>query len=130
MHGYIERSISSEVEEYLHLFPAVALLGPRQCGKSRLAARLLEKQPASVMIDLESPRDRSKLSDPLLFLEANANKLVCIDEVQLLPDLFPILRAEIDRDRRPGRFLLLGSASRELVNRSSESLAGRIGIKD
>ena len=130
MHGYVERVNKKAIQDDLSIFPAVALVGPRQCGKSRLAARIAQDYPSAVMLDLENPRDRAKLVDPLLYLEANASRLVCIDEVQLLPDLFPVLRTEIDRDRRPGRFLLLGSASRELINRSSESLAGRIGYRE
>ena len=67
-----------------------------------------------------------KLGDPELFLQEHADRLICIDEVQLKPDLFPLLRALIDKDRRPGRFLILGSASRDLVRQSGETLAGRI----
>ncbi len=107
-------------------FPATALTGPRQCGKTSLARHLAQQWPGAVWLDLENPRDRAKLADPLLYLERNAGSLVCIDEVQLFPELFPLLRTEIDRDKRPGRFLLLGSASRTLINRSAESLAGRI----
>lgn len=130
MQDYIERASTQAIRDDLLLFPAVALVGPRQCGKSRLAARIAQGYSSAVMLDLENPRDRAKLADPLLYLEANASRLVCIDEIQLLPELFPVLRSEIDRDRRPGRFLLLGSASRGLVNRSSESLAGRIGYRE
>ncbi len=130
MQGYIERSISDDLRSDLVLFPAVALIGPRQCGKSRLAERIAKEYPDSIRLDLENPRDRAKLFDPQLYLESNAARLVCIDEIQLMPEIFPILRTEIDRDRRPGRFLILGSASRSLLNKSAESLAGRIGYRE
>jgi hypothetical protein len=130
MQPYVERSLSIDLKADLALFPAVALIGPRQCGKSRLAAKIAESYPGSLRLDLENPRDRAKLSDPQLYLEANAARFVCIDEIQLVPELFPVLRSEIDRDRRPGRFLILGSASRDLINRSAESLAGRIGYRE
>jgi len=130
MHGCVPRRLKAKIQKDLLLFPAVAILGPRQCGKSVLAKIIMEQYPDSVWLDLENPRDRARLADPLLYLELNAEHLVCIDEIQLLPELFPVLRGEIDRDRRPGRFLLLGSASRDLVNRSSESLAGRIGYQE
>jgi len=126
MQGYIERSITSALKSRLNLFPAVALIGPRQCGKSSLAQRVSEDFPGALRLDLENPRDRAKLADPQLYLEMNASKFICIDEIQLMSELFPVLRTEIDRDRRPGRFLILGSASRTLINKSAESLAGRI----
>jgi hypothetical protein len=130
MHGYIDRAMTVHLKTDLKIFPAVALIGPRQCGKSSLARKILEEYPGSIWLDLENPRDRAKLNEPQLYLEGNASRLVCIDEIQLIPELFPVLRAEIDRDRRPGRFIILGSASRALVNRSAESLAGRIGYRE
>ena len=126
MQGCIERSMTSTLKGRLEVFPAVAMIGPRQCGKSRLAQRISEDVHGAIRLDLENPRDRAKLADPQLYFEMNATKFVCIDEVQLMPELFPVLRTEIDRDRRPGRFLILGSASRALINKSAESLAGRI----
>jgi hypothetical protein len=130
MHGYIDRALTVHLKADLDIFPAVALIGPRQCGKSRLARKILEEYPGSIWLDLENPRDRAKLTEPQLYLESNESRLVCIDEIQLIPELFPVLRAEIDRDRRPGRFIILGSASRALLNRSAESLAGRIGYRE
>jgi uncharacterized protein len=130
MHGYIAREMTTNVKADLMIFPAVAIIGPRQCGKSSLARKIIEEYPDSIRLDLENPRDRAKLNEPQLYLEDNASRLVCIDETQLLPDLFPVLRVEIDRDRRPGRFILLGSASRLLINRSAESLAGRVGYRE
>lgn len=129
MHGYIERSLTPAILNDIKLFPAVAILGPRQAGKSRLAAHIAERSPASLRLDLENPRDRAKLTDPMLYFENKAGLMICIDEIQLMPELFPVLRSIIDDDRRPGRFLILGSASRELVNRSAESLAGRIAYR-
>jgi len=131
MHGYIERAVTADIVSDLGIFPAVAILGPRQAGKSSLAAHIAETQRVepTIRLDLEDPRDRAKLTDPLLYFEAHANEMICIDEIQLMPELFPLLRSIIDKDRRPGRFLILGSASRELVNRSAESLAGRIAFQ-
>lgn len=110
-------------------FPAVALLGPRQVGKTTLAGMIAEKRPA-LYLDLESPADRGKLADPELYLSGHLDKLVIIDEVHRLPALFEVLRGLIDRGRRTGRksgqYLLLGSASIDLLRQSGESLAGRI----
>ncbi len=80
----------------------------------------------SAYLDLQDRSDRNKLDEPELFLERHRDELVCLDEIQLLPEFFARLRSEIDRDRRPGRFLILGSASKDLIRQTSESLAGRI----
>ena len=125
MHGYIQRLAESELARALGRSPAVAILGPRQCGKSTLAREYLKSSEA-VYLDLQDRIDRNKLTEPELFLERHRQELVCLDEIQLLPEFFAVLRSEIDRDRRPGRFLILGSASRDLIRQSSESLAGRI----
>lgn len=115
--------------EYLAAFPAVALLGPRQVGKTTLAEHIAETRD-SLYLDLEAAADRARLSEPALYLAAHENKLVILDEVQRLPGIFQELRGLIDRGRRrghkTGRFLLLGSASIELLKQSGESLAGRI----
>jgi uncharacterized protein len=106
--------------------PVVALLGPRQCGKSTLAKEYAKSFKGDVhFFDLEDPRDLTRLGNPVLALEDLAG-LVIIDEIQRAPDLFPYLRALIDQQKRKVRFLILGSASRELIRQSSESLAGRI----
>jgi predicted AAA+ superfamily ATPase len=124
--NYIHRIESDRIKKYLAGFPAVALLGPRQCGKSTLAKHLLPDYPGSIFLDLEDPEDRMKLSDPGLFFQLHAGKLICLDEIQRIPELFPILRAVIDKNGMNGQFLILGSASRELLHQSSESLAGRL----
>ncbi|MBT4269564.1 MAG: ATP-binding protein [Deltaproteobacteria bacterium] len=129
MHGYVSRFAENEISGALSRSPAVAILGPRQCGKSTTARMLLENIP-SVYLDLQDRVDRNKLSEPELFFDRYRDRLVCLDEIQRLPDFFSILRSEIDKDRRPGRFLILGSASRDLIKQSSESLAGRIAYID
>ncbi|MSP74423.1 MAG: ATP-binding protein [Myxococcales bacterium] len=106
--------------------PAVVLLGARQVGKTTLARRVAAAHPEAVFLDLEVGADRARLSNPELYFARHRDKLVVLDEVQAMPDLFAALRPEIDADRRPGRFLLLGSASRALLRQSAESLAGRV----
>jgi len=117
----------------LDQFPAVALLGPRQVGKTTLAEWVAGRRE-SVYLDLESPPDREKLADPVYYLSGHADKLVILDEVQRIPELFQALRGLIDKGRRQGRkagqFLLLGSASMDLLRQSGESLAGRIAYVD
>lgn len=109
--------------------PAVALLGPRQAGKTTLALELAESRPA-IYLDLESEADRARLTEPELYLSQHADKLVILDEIQRTPQLFQSLRGLIDAGRRRGqgrgRFLVLGSASIDLLKQSSETLAGRI----
>ncbi len=113
----------------LDQFPAVALLGPRQVGKTTLADQIGAGRP-SVYLDLEAPADREKLADAALYLSGHEDKLVIVDEVQRAPELFQTLRGLIDVGRRrnvkAGRFLLLGSSSIDLLRQSGESLAGRI----
>ncbi len=125
----IERRITAQLTERLDSTPAVALLGPRQVGKTTLARMIGEQRP-SLYLDLESDADRARLADPELYLAGHENKLVILDEVHRLPGLFQILRGLIDegrrKGRRAGRFLLLGSASLDLLRQSGESLAGRI----
>lgn len=125
-HTILPRRAAGEVVSRLKSSPAVALLGPRQCGKSTLAKSILSENKRSVYLDLERPSDLSKLSDPELYLRPHQDHLVCLDEIQRRPDLFPVLRSLIDEKRRAGRFLILGSASPDLLRQSSESLAGRI----
>lgn len=125
----IERRITAQLTERLDTTPAVALLGPRQVGKTTLARMIGEQRP-SLYLDLESDADRARMADPELYLAGHEDKLVILDEVHRLPGLFQILRGLIDegrrKGRRTGRFLLLGSASLDLLRQSGESLAGRI----
>lgn len=121
-----KRKAGSATSERLGYFPGVVLLGPRQVGKTTLAQSLAAERPDTVFLDLEKPADRAKLSQPDLFFRAHRDRLVVLDEVQHAPGIFEVLRPEIDEDRRPGRFLLLGSASGVLLRQSSESLAGRV----
>jgi len=127
----IDRFIYGELLEIVGEFPVLGIVGSRQVGKTTLA-RLLSKKinKESIFLDLENPRDISKLTDPLLFFENNQDKCIIIDEVQIKKELFPIIRAVIDQKREPGRFILLGSASPELIRDASESLAGRIYYKE
>ena len=125
----IERHIKSRLIEAIDNSPAVALLGPRQVGKTTLAQEIGDTRP-SVYLDLETDSHRAKLADPESYLARHENKLVILDEVHRAPELFQSLRGLIDRGRRKGkkagRFLLLGSASVDLLQQSGESLAGRI----
>lgn len=123
------RRLQAQLTALIADYPAVALLGPRQVGKTTLALAVSAGLDA-VYLDLESAADRAKLTEPELYLQDHEDKLVILDEVHRLPELFPTLRGLIDagrrRGRRAGRFLLLGSASRDLLQQSSETLAGRI----
>ena len=123
----IKRSITEKLLKRLANNPAVALLGARQVGKSTLAKMIVGQFEKSVYLDLELDSDREKIErDRELFLMANADKLICLDEIQYLPGLFKVLRGVIDSKERDGQFLILGSASRDLIKQSSETLAGRI----
>lgn len=127
----IARSIFPQLREALDNVPVVALLGPRQVGKTTLAFVWADNsEKPSTYLDLELDSDYHKLSDPEAYLNRFQNELLIIDEVQRKPELFPILRGIVDRRKRQGEsaghFLLLGSASRDLLQHSSETLAGRI----
>jgi predicted AAA+ superfamily ATPase len=125
----IERRVHTELVRMINQYPAVALLGPRQVGKTTLALNVADSRPA-IYLDLESPSDQAKLTEPELYLAEHEDKLVILDEVHRQPDLFETLRGLIDKGRRrgrgTGRFLLLGSASVDLLKQSGETLAGRI----
>jgi Predicted ATPase (AAA+ superfamily) len=126
---YIHRYIEPSVLKSLQNFPVTAVTGPRQCGKSTLVKHILEVYPESIYLDLERPSDLRKLEDAEWFLTSQKEKLICIDEIQRQPELFPLIRSLVDEWNRPGCFLILGSASRDLLKQSSESLAGRIIYK-
>lgn len=106
--------------------PAVLMLGPRQCGKTTLARDLVDLDSPNYL-DLENPLHQARLAEPMTLLQPLCG-IVVIDEVQRRPDLFPVLRVLLDRPRAGARFLLLGSASMDLLRQTSESLAGRIAI--
>ncbi|MDR0347642.1 MAG: ATP-binding protein, partial [Coriobacteriales bacterium] len=110
----------------LKRFPVTAIVGARQTGKSTLAKKILAETDNSLYLDLERPSDLARLENAELFLTAQRDKLICIDEIQRAPELFPLLRSLSDEWEKNGSFLILGSASRDLLKQSSESLAGRI----
>ena len=126
----IRRRAEQRVLRSLSEAPAVALLGPRQVGKTTLARAIADQVTGSVYLDLEDRDHAARLTEPTLYLERQAERLVILDEIQRMPGLFEVLRGQIDRRRREGRrtnqFLLLGSASQTLLRQSAESLAGRL----
>ena len=129
----IERNIRESVKKALNRQPAVAIIGTRQVGKTTLALDIAQERD-SLYLDLESYEDRDKLQDPILFFSQYEDRLIILDEIHRMPELFQTLRGVIDKGRRKGiktgRFLILGSASIELLKQSGESLAGRIGYID
>lgn len=129
MQGMLRRQLTEKLQIAIAQLPAVALLGARQVGKTTLA-KVIAEDINSIYLDLEAPEDLLKLSDPTSFLSAHSDKLIILDEIQRSPELFAVLRGLIDRNRQQGRrsgqFLLLGSASMDLMRQSSESLAGQI----
>jgi hypothetical protein len=126
----IQRSVTTAIEHSLSEQAAVAIIGPRQVGKTTLAREIAGSRPASLYLDLEAREDRDRLAEPALFLRQYENSLVVLDEIHRIPEIFSSLRGIIDKGRRTGhgkgRFLILGSASIDLLRQSSESLAGRI----
>ena len=129
----IPRNLFPILQSRLKQFPAVALLGPRQSGKTTLALDLVKaRKNKAVYLDLENPADRRRLDDPVAYFLAQRGKLVVLDEIHRMPEIFTVLRSEIDARRRSGekvgQFLILGSAAIDLLRQSSESLAGRISF--
>ena len=131
----IQRFAKTEIAELLNEFPAVGVLGPRQIGKTTLAKEIaVSINPKPVYLDMENPVDMAKLNDPQHYFELNKGKLIILDEIQRFPELFSVLRVVIDQRRqegfRSGQFLILGSASLDLLQQSSETLAGRIAYQE
>ena len=123
----IKRKIKDIILKSLKTYPVVGILGSRQVGKTTLAKAIKEMvRTDAIYLDLELPSDLNKLQDAELYLRQFEKSLVIIDEIQRMPSLYPLLRALVDQNRIGGRFLILGSASPELIRHSSESLAGRI----
>jgi predicted AAA+ superfamily ATPase len=126
----VRNDYSQDVLSALQHQAAVALIGPRQVGKTTLARQIADSRPGSIYLDLEAREDREKLLEPVLFLRQYQDRLVVLDEIHRVPELFSSLRGIIDQGRRDehgvGRFLMLGSASIDLLRQSGESLAGRI----
>lgn len=131
MHGYIHRFAEKALVRAVNRAPVTVILGPRQCGKSTLVKEFIKAHKGpTVYLDLQDRTHRRMLEEPELFFQEHQDDLICLDEIQLAPELFSILRSEVDKNRRPGRFLILGSASRDLIRQTSESLAGRITLLD
>jgi predicted AAA+ superfamily ATPase len=131
----IKRKVEKKIQQLLEEFPAVGLLGPRQVGKTTLAESIAGSfNPEPVYLDLETPSNLAKLEEPESYFDLQEGKLIILDEIQRVPELFTILRGVIDRKRRKGQrhgqFLILGSASLDLLKQSSESLAGRIAYQE
>lgn len=127
----IERKIATEVLKNMQYFPAIGIIGPRQVGKTTLAKELqIRLGKPSVYLDLELDEDLIRLQNAQSYLQSHQDKCVIIDEIQLMPHLFPLLRALIDQARVPARFLILGSASPTIIRQSSETLAGRIAYNE
>lgn len=119
----------SKISDYLEWSPAVGILGPRQVGKTTLAKTFASDPNQSIYLDLDSTEALARLANPSAFFLANRQRLVILDEIQNHPQLLSELRGEIDADRRPGRFLILGSASFKLL-KQSQSIAGRLSLVD
>ena len=127
----ILRNITKSIKETLDYFPVAGIIGPRQVGKTTLAKYLIKQlNKETLYLDIENPKDQAKLTDPVLFFERNKDKCVVLDEIQRMPELFPILRSMVDINKVPARFIILGSASPELIRDFSESLAGRIAYEE
>lgn len=123
---YLSRNKEPETRLSISHNPVTAIIGPRQCGKSTLARHILADYPNTVYLDLERPSDLQKLDNPEWYLSSLKGNLICIDEIQRKPEIFPLIRSLADEWGGNSHFLVLGSSSQELLKQSSESLAGRI----
>lgn len=125
----INRKLTEKINESLRHFPVVALIGPRQCGKSTLVRYLLGGDKELVYLDLERQSDLQKLDEAEWFFQSQKEKIICLDEIQRKTEIFQLIRSLVDEWRKNSSFIVLGSASRDLLRQSSESLAGRISYK-
>lgn len=130
MQGKYRRYFTDTVQRKLRNNPFVAILGPRQCGKTTLALQIINELETASYLDLENPADLAKLSDPLAYFGLHTHELVCLDEIQRVPEIFTVLRSIVDNRERNSQFLILGSASPDLIRQTSETLAGRISYFD
>ncbi len=127
----IQRTAEEKILELTTYFPCVGIIGPRQVGKTTLVKEIIKKSANDyIYLDLEKQKDLVKLEDPESFFQQFENQSFIIDEIQRKKEIFPVLRSVIDENRKPGRFILLGSASPDLIRDSSESLAGRIAYHE
>ena len=128
---YYNRILEEQVKTGLKHNPVTAIIGPRQCGKSTLAKHIIDQSGRETLyLDLERPGDLQKLENAEWFLSKMKGKLICLDEIQRKPELFPLIRSLVDEWQGNGHFLILGSANRDLIKQSSETLAGRITYKE
>lgn len=123
--GVIQHAIKS-----LKYFPVLAILGPRQCGKTTLAKEIMIDYPDALYLDMERPSDLRKLEDPELFFNVHTGKLIIIDEIQHRSDLFPVIRSFVDQSQKKSPIIVTGSASMDLIRQGGETLAGRITFID
>lgn len=126
--NYLKRLVKQKITSYQNIFPVIGILGPRQCGKSTLVKHFLKDIKNVAYFDLEKYDDLAKITEnPLAFFDTHQDKIICLDEIQKLPHIFATMRGVIDKNRKNGKFFVLGSASPELIKQTAESLAGRIG---
>lgn len=129
MQGYLNRFLENKVKQYENIFPVIAIIGPRQCGKSSLAKFIQKSKTDTIFLDLENDIDLNKIiNDPALFFEQNSDKIIFLDEIQRSPEIFKTLRHICDKHQRNGWIYISGSSSPDLLKQSSESLAGRVGF--
>jgi hypothetical protein len=128
----IERTQLKIIGELLKSFPVIGIIGPRQAGKTTIAKQIINnfRDIDFIYLDLENPEDEAKLSDPVLFFKMNLDKCIVLDEIQIKPALFSVLRSMVDIKRTAGRFIILGSASPDILRKSSQSLAGRVAYTE
>jgi uncharacterized protein len=125
-----KRELEASLLKQLTFFPVIAILGPRQCGKTTLAKQIMQRYEGALYLDMESPSDLRKLDDPELYLDSHQGRLIIIDEIQHKTDLFPVLRSFVDKTERKSPVIVLGSSSQALIRQGGESLAGRIALME